>query len=293
MKQCVNLFYVYTMLTIKEIDFDIRNYLTPAGVAYLDSAFELGAVIAGGFASKVLTAVEKQCSPETFAQILNSYLIFGGDIDLFFPTRERYNQFIELTQNNLGVEYKTPYDIEFLKEYELNSESTWPIINHNEQFLRLRSKYQVIHNGEGSIYELLERFDLKNAMVAINRNKILVNSEWFDLYKSGMLAVHTWANPLKTIRRLGKWAHKHNYDSLTPETESVIKTKLIEALSNKIRDKNSVQGSMDDNILYGLEKLFPSFTSGTLLFLSTLYKNDYSNFDPTKLIKHRSSYIHD
>lgn len=233
--------------------FEEKGIITNATWNLLDMAFKHGAYIAGGFANKVATV--KNCGKyrgdfdeDTMRELVlytsyelrhpYAYKVRGGDIDVWFRTKEGLDAFLLEFNGNFenSMKDRTPMTSGFgieVKCWQHPDPTPEPRKNFQGQVV------QIMTAVWGEPEEIMEKFDIYNAAVCITKDcQVLVPEGWEDLNSKGILHLQHF-NEKYTFQRITKWVQKHGYvGGFTPGAIEVLKEaqpKLIEdILGSKI-----------------------------------------------------------
>lgn len=164
----------------------------------VSKCLELGGWIAGGLALALFTGEE-----------LSEYLR-TGDIDIFFPSEELALQACE--ESDMSSLFAKNHPVSFGPF----SFTTIQFITHKD------------FCAPGGIQECLDRFDLVNCKVGFDRENIYYHPELAQLEQDGILKIGHAESPF-LISRIIKYFSKHKYNSLHPDSNSLINDWLIKA----------------------------------------------------------------
>ncbi len=232
---------------------------------------KITSILAGGLAKKIFfSATNLSTSPMKTDESLDSkiynYFSHGGDIDVFFTSKEAAESAV-LQVARQGIKYK---------KTSLNSE-TWFISRRYPEHLTVCCQY--IKCCCGTPEEVLNQFDIVNAQVAVD---IKTDSAWYnpeivDLEKEEVMSLNTSLpkNNSHLVKRIALYTERGGvYTSFNKKNES------LEYFIKCCRENLKIQEGNDGylNILLDEEKLIPTDSLTLLIGLSSVYdeeENDY------------------
>lgn len=163
----------------------------------VEIAFDHGGFIAGGFGRWAATSNRS-------AMERGEYVACGGDIDLFFETREGWAAFLRTigceedllssmgtSQGNLAVNFI-------------------PRTHNKEHTYNAPPPMQAVGCATGAPTQILRSFDFVNCMFAITRDDTLAAAEALPLEKERVLGVSSWSSR-GLVHRLSKYNSKYGY----------------------------------------------------------------------------------
>jgi hypothetical protein len=249
----------------------------PQALATIELAFKHGAYIAGGFARQVLQFGDSRelrpgaCPGKAYGTLCQ-YLGSGdridttrrfwraerGDIDLFFPSRTALIAFnIEISDSKLLSNVYCASTTH--SATELHCDST--------------TRVQIVSHKPAPIDELLNGFDIYNAMVAFNHEETVIPPQWHALEAEKMVHVHSWEK-FNIILRINKYYRRHGMNKLSPKSSSEIALRAFEIVHQIRTNPLKVYLTNAPDMLTSLKRLLPSIDSDGLALLMTVYSND-------------------
>lgn len=252
--------------------------------------------IAGGFVDmymshKIIDGVVQKELPSSWWFDVVSYFRFGGDIDVFL-TENSYNRIKPelslLLNHSITKETGVP-------TFNINVDSSLALVPFNVLKQRfpeqINIQFVLIKDGV-TAFENVSGFDLTNSKCYIQQGLAYYTDKWVELRQKNMIHVDTWAKPLKTIKRIVKYSHRHKYKSLTPQTEKEIIEKSIEILHKAnetpdefVEEKNSKYVSTP--LLTTMRSFLPMLSPENILLIASITQkkdNIYQSFDIETLL---------
>ena len=188
-----------------------------------------------------------------------------GDIDLFFPEKSYAAAF--LRDERVQEMIMSP-------DVKVQASPTGAAL---EITINGEEKIQVIKKYCAPVHDQLMHFDLYNAMVAFDGEKLILPVDWESLNASKTLHVvsykHDWL-----LSRVGKYRNKYNYPNMTQESSGRIFQYFVNELEAIVDDPNkaselknrrfkakTVQGMFEEIKVY-----LESLSSQDLLMLAAL-----------------------
>lgn len=225
---------------------DLRLLVEPILEVY-DVAIACGGFLAGGMprymASREVGAVTSPQEQRTTAHrqrkmspavALKEYLFQrGGDMDFFFPDKERYEAALALTQVKLAYisENRKIKDAGYIGPFVYQFKDSMCNNATNLKFGYLHSgnpvKVQFIKCRFGDVIDTLEDFDLVNSRVAVVGDDLVMDSSWLDLEKEQTLMLDRVNSPF-CVGRIKKYVKRHGYTRLTPESRKIMIDRVLE-----------------------------------------------------------------
>lgn len=163
----------------------------------IEIAFDHGGFIAGGFGRWAATSSRS-------AMERGEYVACGGDIDLFFGSRDGWADFLRAlgregellssmgtSQGNLAVNFL-------------------PRSRKEEYTYNAPPPMQAVGCATGTPVQILRSFDFVNCMFAITRDGSQAAQEALDLEKERVLGVSSWSSR-GLVHRLSKYNNKYGY----------------------------------------------------------------------------------
>lgn len=188
--------------------YDIDHILLPWARPQLfnllkDALDNYGAWIAGGFARSVAGQLFVSEQRMIDADVVADHFKHDGDIDLFFPSPDKANEFIVYLASK-GINCK-----QSLTGVAFNFE----ICNGMMGMI----KCQIIVDYSAPIRDVLSTFDIANCKVAFNHTGFLFDDRWDDIERSATLLVDNWNNPW-TFSRVYKYINRCNFKAFADES---------------------------------------------------------------------------
>lgn len=302
---------VFKDIKLKVSPFDVlkkNRCISTLSRDFLNVAFKHGGYVAGGFARLVArhmlglvdTKLYNGDTVEMFCDAINAHLGHGdlpksnvsnfrnagkGDIDVWFPDYKSLSEF-----------ENSPELKQILTFGAYNVYSSPSVTNcATEYVFQERVRIQVIKSWVMPRHEQLSRFDIYNAMCALDNESYTVPEHWEALERANMLHVTSWKSPW-TVTRVFKYMNRKGYKHITPETCSYMHAAALDAIEfiRKNPKPNDDQlkelskrpcgqlGRLDlRQISHRLKKLLPQMTNAQLLELSMYMGNNSSaDYDP-------------
>jgi hypothetical protein len=179
-----------------------RRGITHSTTAQLiELAFDHGGFIAGGFGRWAATSSRS-------AMERGEYIASGGDIDLFFRTKEGWVAYLrelaaidskEILLSSIGIS-KGSLAVNFR-----------PKLNKKEHVYNGPPPMQAIGCVVGDPEHMMRSFDFVNCMFAIERDKSWAASDALQLEADHVLGVAAWASR-GLVHRLSKYRSKYGYN---------------------------------------------------------------------------------
>lgn len=217
------------------LNLDLPRWLVERGVVeptvgdFLRLAFERGGYVAGGFAAlfgrhhlfddasacagALYDHLGRGFDPNDASPFSNTH---SGDIDVWFPDGGSLDGFFShawLRAMRLeGHVVSRPTRLSTGEEYVIGG----------------RVRVQVIRRYLLPVEEQLSRFDLFNAMVALETDRITYPKGWLDLESQATLHVANWGSPW-TIGRVFKYLRRKGYERVTADTASRLVSEAVAA----------------------------------------------------------------
>lgn len=157
-------------------------------------AFKHGGFIAGGLARWALTS--SMTAKERFSYVRN-----GGDIDLFFNTKQGWIDFLDELCNT-----------EFIKYANLSPGKLAVDLKSGDINLSKMPTIQAIGCVFGTPQQVLSSFDFVNCMAAFDDKNLYYASNLLQLEKDKILGIVSWQSH-STLSRIKKYVRKYGYQS--------------------------------------------------------------------------------
>lgn len=200
-----------------------KEFLHKDVISVVDLAFNHGGYVAGGFARKLISAVYEGQSTQ---QASEAYFNIGGDIDLFFPTRDDHNDFLNTLDASLeedGIVRIFPSKGALAVDVRVFDGSPNKCKN-----------LQTVGCIYGKPYEVLSSFDFVNCMVAFDKESVCFAEDFHTHEISNNLHVR-WLGGASLPFRLRKYLQKYNYTNVTSALDE---TTCLEQLLRSKTDNN-------------------------------------------------------
>jgi len=216
-----------------------RRNIGSDGHQLVKRAFDNGAFIAGGCASAMLRHDVNDLDDDGVERIMFDYLNVGssyrtptqailddvnsipvwrtyGDIDLFFPDERTAQRYI----------YESKQAHPAVPNVRLRSGAAHEFVTSESLCV------QVNLRNFGTMEQVIDTFDITNAMVAVSETRGVAENNVIDLIKRKELDLAVPANAL-ALWRLSKWARKQRYERLTQRTGEDVSRFFIEYFSSE------------------------------------------------------------
>lgn len=169
----------------------IKN-TTPTLTWMLEHAFDIGAVVAGGYPRLALRG-----------KTINQIFAGSGDIDIFFRTKQGYEEYIELIKLS---------SLRFEMGKSGGGSSTNMVVSGDGNMYAV----QMIGCHFGDAETILGSFDFYNCMVAFDRENLWRDDRQEEHEKQDKLGIMRWDSPL-LLSRVVKYISRHRFTGLTDE----------------------------------------------------------------------------
>lgn len=255
---------VFTMLCMP------KRVLTAAVKLVLQTAFDQGAYVCGGAARMVINSASSQEDIERLHMYVRPGPIRNrgrfwrsdrGDVDLFFPSKPALTEF----WRTINDHPRHQHVVERIRS--ISGSSVDMIVDS--------VIVSVIEGFVGPVEDVLNRFDIYNAMVAFNHQEIIVPEGWHALEDEKMLHVANWTTPY-VIHRINKWFWKHGMKKLSPKTASELGEQALQIMSRLSKEPIVMPwGTLTANsVVPKLKVLLPHLNNEELVKLVSIYPID-------------------
>jgi len=174
-----------------------RGVMHSTAKRIVEVAFDHGGFIAGGFGRWAATSNRS-------AMERGEYVACGGDIDLFFHTREGWADFLRAVAREEDL-------LSSMGTSQGNLAVNFIVRNRkDEHTYNAAPPMQAIGCAVGTPTQILRSFDFVNCMFAITRDDTLAATQAVDLEKERVLGVSSWSSR-GLVHRLGKYNTKYGY----------------------------------------------------------------------------------
>lgn len=252
-------------------------------------ALEHGGFLAGGFARKLARALPElyPYSTEDDENELHWYLNGGGtidtestytkqfgwkqgagDVDLFFPDKEKLQAFLAAFRafNGTLAEPLKTKPSNFGNALEILCDG-WALV-------------QVVTFKTLPIEETLREFDIMNATATFTKDSFISPEGWRELEEQKMMRVVNWRSPM-VFKRMKKWESKHRVQP----TQDTVDCMMTEAIRLILAVKDGKHPIVQQNIKDYTERVLMYCNSyrhrlpeeSLLLLASMPHGEDYSN----------------
>lgn len=200
---------------------DAKEFLPKDVISVVDLAFNCGGYVAGGFARKLISAAYEGRSTQ---QASEAYFNIGGDIDLFFTTREDHNEFL----NALDAGVKDFNDVRIFPSKGALAVDVRVFHGSSPPKCKILQTVGCIY---GKQEEVLSSFDFVNCMVAFDGSSVCFAEDFHSHEMSKNLQVR-WFGGASLPFRLRKYVQKYNYTKVSSTLDEV--TCLEQLLRRKV-----------------------------------------------------------
>ena len=193
----------------------------------IEIAFDHGGFIAGGFGRWAATSTRS-------AMERGEYVARGGDIDLFFESREGWAEFLRtigkeedllssmgMSQGNLAVNFVVR-------------------MRKNEHSYNEPPPMQAVGCATGTPSQILRSFDFVNCMFAITRNDSYAAQKASELEKEHVLGVSSWSSR-GLVHRLNKYNTKYGYQKCRDMSNGRRLDHLCDAVGRIVDERNALR----------------------------------------------------
>lgn len=193
----------------------------------VEIAFDHGGFIAGGFGRWAATSNRS-------AMERGEYVACGGDIDLFFGSRDGWAEFLRTigreddllssmgtSQGNLAVNFV-------------------PRTRREEHTYNAPPPMQAVGCATGTPAQILRSFDFVNCMFAITRDGSCAAQEALDLEEERVLGVSSWSSR-GLVHRLSKYNNKYGYQRCRDMSDGRRLDHLCDAVGRIADERNALR----------------------------------------------------
>lgn len=172
----------------------------------VELAFDHGGYIAGGFGRWAATSNRS-------AMERGEYVACGGDIDLFFNSRDGWADYLRALAN---------FDDSALTSIGTSqgnlAVNLIPRHKQNEHAYNAPPAMQAVGCAAGTPVQILRSFDFVNCMFAIDRDRSYAADAALKLEKEGVLGVSSWSSR-GLVHRMSKYHNKYGYKTCRDMSE--------------------------------------------------------------------------